>query len=404
MNLEFVGSQVQLFEIGFYGRAELNLSLKLDISAEITKEKIIPLVHISPSALGFYIGKVAVGLPLNLNFDIPIKFTMKAAVEAVIKTSGTHKVFATAKYGNRIEESKRGVTVYTVSDTNTSSKPTFEFNAYAEATLSAALKVSVVSSFVNVINLTAYGQVIATAHADIKKFNALSTEKLYENSIKSYGSCLNQHLMEYYIQLSANAHADANFLFANTPLMEKDYEFPYKYIILSGCLLPWTPRIEEQKTYSLVYNISGLSRSKFSCSDELLNLGIVKDICDTTKWPTGSLTAEVIIGNDNDSSDSNSSESKNTRSSISDSITGINFTLRAIATDGGFTTSSEKELEVKLKEKLSKSNAAFYKGSVGRYFKGKFTDFTLETVVSSSSFTIPSFFLLALAAILVVMF
>jgi len=310
---------------------------------------------------------------------------MKASVEAVVRVRGTHHVIAIAKYGNRIEQEKRGVTAYTVSDTNTSTTPTFEFNAYAEATLSAALRVSVVSSFSGIVDLNAYAQVVATAHADLQKFDALPTEKLYQNSIKSYGSCLNPHLLEYYLQFSANAHAEAQFNFANISWMKKDYVFPYKYIVLSGCLLSWTPSTETEKTYSLVYNISGLSRDKFSCTDEILNLGIAKEICDTTKWPKGSLIAEVIV-DDN--------------ATTSNAITGINFTLRPIASDGGYETSSQNELENTLKEKLSKSNAQFYKGSVGKYFKGKFSDFELVTVFSSSCFNIPSILVLAFAAIL----
>jgi len=84
----------------------------------------------------------------------------------------------------------------------------------------------------------------------------------------------------------------------------------------------------------------------------------------------------------------------------SNAITGINFTLRPIASDGGYETSSQNELENTLKEKLSKSNAQFYKGSVGKYFKGKFSDFELVTVFSSSCFNIPSILVLAFAAIL----
>jgi len=385
LQLEFVGTEVESFEVKYYGEALFDISLDVEISAEITKEKILPIFRYPLNAVTMFLGPISFLIDIAITGSVPLELQLKASMQALVETSGFLKLFATARYGQRIKQQDRGVTVYVASTNNF--EPKFEFNSFAEAAASAGLRVGVSASFVNVVGLEAYIEGKATMHGRIEKFPAKSTKNLTDQTWYNFGDCTKKHYLEYYLDLSADAHAEAQFNFVSgVPSWSKDYEWPYKPVVISGCLLPDSSKSAFEKSYTKVYTITGLNRDDVDiANDTLVNIGIADEICNITKWPKGSLVAEMVTSGK--------------------SITGINFTLHPIASKGAYNSSSEKELEQTLASSLKIANGpkSFYTKSVGKYFKGKFEGIELVTVVSSSSIIFPSFFIFIFALLVTIL-
>jgi len=381
LTLEFVGSRVEAFKVGFYGQVWLQLSLSLQASAEIHKENNYNIFTHTITIAGFFVGPIHLGIGIILTGDIPITFDMEASLQGLVQSKGYIHLFAEAQYGDLFPDDQRRVFVEAQRDDDLS--PSFEFNAHAEATLSAALKLGASATFADILELNSYVEGKATLHGEMEQFSGLGREKLYENSTFAFGSCRESHRLEYYLGLSASAHADAKFLFVKEPLFEKNHDFPYRPIILSGCMFPITSTGEEQKAYSKTFPVSGLNRSDIPVTDDYyLNLGIADGICESMNWPKGSLIAEIKTSDN--------------------SISGVNLTLspyyhRSVLMSG------KDQLEVEFAKVMQYSNASFYKTSVGKYFQGKFSDFNLVIVASSSSIIMPSFIILAMLVVLFVM-
>jgi len=379
LELEFVGTTVESFEVGFYGQANYDIHANMEISAELHKNKTINVFTYSPTIAEFYIGTIEIKIIFKLSVDIPLGIDIQASMQALVETVAKMDIFAKAQYGERVPEEDKGVIVSAQIENKLA--PQYEMNAHEKGNLSAGIKLGASISFSNILNLNTFVEGKASLHEEFQSFDGLGREKLIENSTWNYGSCMNSHYLEYYIDLSARAHADVSFLFVQEPLWERNYTVPSLPVILSGCMIPKETNNKTETIFSKLFEVSEVSRDAIPIKDDVvLNIGIAEEICNMMKWPKGSLLATVILSN-----------------TTNPNITGISFKLLPIS-NSTKQYSSKEELEVNLGKSLKYSNATFYSAVVGKYFKGKFSGIDL---ISSSSFVIPSLFIIVFALLLV---
>jgi len=290
---------------------------------------------------------------------IPISFYLYGSMQGNLQAKGPMKIMANAIYGAKLPDSKNGVTV----NTDMSSLPVdFNFNTHLKANASLGFKLIAEASVASILSLNANAQATAILDAEMKNFPALPTEKLFENTTWSYGSCLNPHYMEYDLRLKLAAHADAKFSFLSSPSYEKDYEMPGSYIILSGCLLAANETNEYEKIYSKFFETVDLARDAVPFTDEVLNVGFANELSNKMSWPKGSIVTSVVSSNN--------------------SISGVNVTLYPVTATGRNKYSTRTQLEGRLAEATNDEDSSLYSGAVGKFFKGKFIEQNVESYSS----------------------
>jgi len=368
LNLDFSGFSVKTFQIGFYGRVDMDIHVDMKASVTIEKEYNVPLFKYTPAGFQFYIGPISITLGISLNLDLPVTFNLSGSLDATIDSTGALNVFADAKYGESIPSDEQGVFVHIGKDENLS--PRYKFNFHADATLSVGLQIGITASVSSILTLTGAGQLAASLHGEFDRFPALKTEKLIEDSFLNYGSCLNPHYLQYDLTLDAGIRADAKFLFLSSPLFEKKYKWPALVTILSGCLIPMETKDETNKISSKLFQILGLSRHDLPFSDDVLEIGLANELCKAMGWPKGRL----IITVENSTKVSDEDDSVN--------LTGVNVTLLPVTAEGKQKTSTRKELAGRLASALNDLDSDFYYGFIGKYFKGKFAEQNVESYSS----------------------
>jgi len=259
--------------------------------------------------------------------------------------------------------------------------PSYELNTHAEATLSAAFKVAFEASLLKILEFNADARGIATLHGELDSFPALGQEKLYDNTIFNYGSCVDPHYLEYELGLSLSAHADAKFIFFSDDLFNGNYQTSNPFIIVSGCLIPKDTSDEKKSIYSKVFSVFGVHSGTIPFPDDVISVGLADEICKVMGWPEGSLkvTLEKSVQS------SNEDNSKLPRSD--ESLSGVKFTLLPDTAMNSQQYSTKEQLDRKLADELNNENSRIYSGTVGRYFKGKFSN---NEGSSSSSTSYPN--------------
>jgi len=360
LQLDFTGTTLEFFQLGFYGRAQVGIDLNLKASAQFSKSFIRDLFSADVVSTGFYIGPVSISLTVTLTGELPVAFNLEGSMQGSIQAEGTMDFSAEAKYGQYVPQEKKGVNVI---PRMTSTLPlSYSFYTHLKASSSVGFKISAFASAASILNLNTFAQVTATLNGEVDRFPALPTEKLYENSTWNYGSCLNPHRLEYDLQTKINAHADADFEFVSSPLFDVDYESPNPYIILSGCLLPMNATDDNDKVYWKFFKTSDLSRDSIPFADDVLDVGLASELTDLMRWPKGSLITSVLTSGK--------------------SVTGVNVTLFPVTASGAQKYSTRTQLEGRLAETLNDQKSAFYSGTVGKYFKGKFEEQNVESYSS----------------------
>jgi len=382
LEFEFVGSAVKSFQVGFYGEADYSLNLIFDVSTKLSKSASRQLFKYTvPSGTGFFIGKVSVGLTITLIGEIPVSFDTQADLLALVQSRALVTVSAYAQYGERVPPDQKGVLV--TSDISNKLTPRYELSANVDATLKGSLRLRLHASFFDVVELDAYTEGKAELHADFSEppFPGLGREKLVEDTAFSHGSCVNSHRLRYRLDLTAGAHAEAEYLFANEPPFTKDYDLPFRYTLLSGCMLETDSNAEVDKVHWKMCVLSEINRDSIPVKDDkVLEIEIANELCQALGWRKGSLSAKLRMSEKRDRM-----------------ITGINLTLFPSG-EQEEQFSAEEELEVNLVKALQNSNSTFYSGAIGKYFNEKFV---FTELISSSSFIAPAFFVVGLACFVV---
>jgi len=365
LKLDFTGTSLEFFELGFYGRADMDIDLNLKASAQFNKSLNLNLFKKDVVSTAFYIGPIPISLKVTLAGTLPVEINTDGSLQGSVQAEGPMIFAAEAKYGQYVPEENRGVKVL---PTTTSTLPlSYNYYTHVKASTSVGFNISALASVASILNLYTDAQLTATLYGEIDNFPALSTEKLYENSTWNYGSCLDKHYLEYDLRVTVGANARAEFIFVTAPLFNFSYQLPNPYIILSGCLLPMNAADEVDRVYSKFFETTNLTRDSIPFADDVLEAGLANELTDLMGWPKGSLITSL--------------------QKSGKSVSGVNVTLLPVTASGAQKYSTRTQLEGRLAETFNDLNSAFYSGAVGKYFKGKFDE---QDVVSYSSIPVSS--------------